>query len=267
MRRVIFIISLILHLLLFYWAGTVKFPLKIFDDEFGTVEPVTRVRLVLPGEVPLPPPPPASGEHLRNANIDETTTIVAPSREGVSQAGEEDSGMTGDGELRIFSAPKLSAPDPDSLPASPDVPDLSIRSQAVQQVLKDYDRQMVRSGFAGVTGKRTGGRGMLVFDNVREVNLEPWAKRALISIQRNWKIPLVTKKPVDNSSGLVTVAVVIEKNGRISALTIRTSSDVDEFDIAAETALRLSSPLPQLPMDYPGDNLEAALTFNYNLRQ
>lgn len=268
MKKVIFVISLVLHLLLFYWSGRVKLPLKIFnDDDPGRGAPVTQVRLVLPGEIPSPPSPPVSKVHLREpAKVRKQAVITSPHGTVPQPAGER-AGTVKSGKLRIFSDPKLTVPDVDSLPAAPAVPSLSMHSRAVQQALEDYDRRMVRSGYAGTkSGKPIGGQGVLVFNDVKEVNLVPWAKRALIRIQRNWTIPLVTKKPVDNSSGLVTVSIVIEKNGRISALEIKESSEVKEFDVAAEIALRLSSPLPQLPVDYPERILEAAFTFNYNLK-
>lgn len=267
MRKIIFVISLVLHVLLFFWSGTVRFPIKVFDDDAGAGAPVTQVRLVLPGEVPLPPPPPASTERLREPRKAGSQVVVAAPRGVAAEPGGKRSSPDDSGKLKIFSVPKLTSPDVDTLPSSPAAPSLSMHSQAVQQALKDYDRRLVRSGYAGtVPGKPTGRQGMLVFSDVKEVNMVPWAKRALIRIQRNWAIPLVTKKPVDNSSGLVTVAIVIQKNGRISAVEITDSCRVEEYDIAAETALRLSSPLPQLPMDYPRESLEAAFTFNYNLK-
>lgn len=268
MRKIIFAISLVLHLILFYWSGTFRFPLKAFgEDNPGAGAPVTQVRLVLPGEVPLPPPPPVSTERLRDPQKADNQMVIAAPRGVVTEPVRESTGPEDSGKLRIFSSPRLTSPDFDTLPSSPAAPSLSMHSQAVQQALKDYDRRLVRSGYAGTApGKSTGRQGVLVFSDVKEVNMVPWAKRALIRIQRNWAIPLVTKKPVDNRSGLVTVAIVIQKNGRISALAIKDSSEVEEYDIAAETALRLSSPLPQLPMDYPKESLEAAFTFNYNLK-
>jgi TonB family protein len=59
----------------------------------------------------------------------------------------------------------------------------------------------------------------------------------------------------------VEITIVIEKNGKISSIKVKQSSNSDTFDQAAVNALRLSSPLPNLPQDFPNKNLEARFMF------
>jgi TonB family protein len=74
---------------------------------------------------------------------------------------------------------------------------------------------------------------------------------------------MVTK---ENLHQPVEIIIEIEKNGKISSLKVKQSSNSDTFDQAAVNALRLSSPLPNLPQDFPNKNLEARFMFTANLQ-
>jgi TonB family protein len=80
----------------------------------------------------------------------------------------------------------------------------------------------------------------------------------LLSIQKNWLIPTATAEIVDQP---VEITIVIEKNGKISSIKVKQSSNSETFDQSALNALRLSSPLPNLPRDFPNKNLEARFMF------
>lgn len=91
-------------------------------------------------------------------------------------------------------------------------------------------------------------------------DITPWAEEAVNKIQRNW----IIEAQVMRAKGLVGISVIIEKNGELSSIRMLNSSDVQALDEAALRAIRLSSPFPQLPDDFPSKNLEAYFEFHYN---
>ena len=117
-------------------------------------------------------------------------------------------------------------------------------------------------GSGGESGQAagTGRRGRAYF-NIATAELKPWAKQALLSIQNNWTIPAEANR---NPRSQVELAVTIEKNGEISAIKINKSSYETTLDEAAVNALRVSSPLPQLPESFQFKNLQVSLRFNYD---
>jgi TonB family protein len=160
-------------------------------------------------------------------------------------------------------APKLVAP----LPDVKEIPELSIYSENIRDIVRNFNRKRARTGggrtAAGVGESGTGDGTSPVdqgqaFFNIENYDLTPWAKRALLSIQKNWLIPMATEKSVDQP---VEITIVIEKNGNISSIKVNRPSNSDTFDQAAVNALRLSSPLPNLPRDFPDKNLEARFMF------
>jgi TonB family protein len=60
----------------------------------------------------------------------------------------------------------------------------------------------------------------------------------------------------------VEIAVVILKNGEISSAAITGPSDDKSFDEIALEAVETSSPLPQLPADFPAASLEISFVFS-----
>ncbi len=89
-------------------------------------------------------------------------------------------------------------------------------------------------------------------------DLSPWAQEVVARIQKNWQIAAARTQL---EKGTVRLLVIMEKNGEVSSLRIITSSQKAGFDRAALEAVRLSLPLPQLPVAFPSDLLEITLVF------
>jgi TonB family protein len=103
-------------------------------------------------------------------------------------------------------------------------------------------------------------RSQSVAGNVVEYNITPWADSAVARIQRNWLIPPSQGKEEKKA---VEISVVVAKSGELLSSEIRNSSGIQRLDMAALNAIKMSSPLPALPDDFPLDCLEADLLFQY----
>jgi TonB family protein len=64
--------------------------------------------------------------------------------------------------------------------------------------------------------------------------------------------------------GVVTIRFTIQRSGRITDLTILSSSGVPPYDFAAKKAIELSSPLNPLPADFPNPSERVTCMFFYN---
>ncbi|MFQ6108260.1 MAG: energy transducer TonB [Candidatus Aminicenantales bacterium] len=67
-----------------------------------------------------------------------------------------------------------------------------------------------------------------------------------------------------SARGTVRILVRIEKSGDLSSIEIIKSSDVSVLDLLALNAIRSSLPFPRLPGDFPLKSLEAHFLFLYN---
>jgi TonB family protein len=65
--------------------------------------------------------------------------------------------------------------------------------------------------------------------------------------------------------GVVTIRFTIHRDGHITDITILKSSGVPPYDNAAQKALEASSPLKQLPADFPKDSERVTAMFYYNM--
>jgi len=252
LKRTTFLLSVLLHLMVIYWIMRVEIPLLIYPEEEKviTVVPIS----ALPPELMSPGSPKVTaGKRLPG----KATGLAARSPSGTGGA------ATSIGSETPLEATKLVAPPPDVK----EIPELSIYSENIRDIVRNFNRKTASTGreetAAGVgeggTGEGSGHAGeSQAFFNKQDYDLKPWAKRVLLSIQKNWVIPTATEKSVDQPAEII---IVIEKNGKISSIKVKQSSNSNTFDQAAVNALRLSSPLPNLPQDFPNKNLEARFTF------
>jgi len=95
----------------------------------------------------------------------------------------------------------------------------------------------------------------------KDYDLTPWAEEVVERIQKNWLISPAIKI---GRKGLVKIFIIVERNGELQSAEIVNSSAVPLFDQAALKAIDTSSPFPDLPDDFPDDNLEAYFVFEYN---
>jgi protein TonB len=111
---------------------------------------------------------------------------------------------------------------------------------------------------------RDGGRidqGGLSFDT-QWYDWGPYADKMLRKIRRNWRIPEIARLGV---AGVVRIRFFIEKDGRVTGLTITDESGKPPMDFAARDAISHSSPFDPLPTDLTGVDREGVtITFYYN---
>jgi protein TonB len=97
--------------------------------------------------------------------------------------------------------------------------------------------------------------------NINQIDISPWARDVVEKIQKNWAIPASQD---EGRKSVVEITVTIGKNGDLLNVGIRNSSAHPTLDQAALNAVRMSAPFPELPDDFPNDNLEAHFLFRYN---
>lgn len=64
--------------------------------------------------------------------------------------------------------------------------------------------------------------------------------------------------------GVVTIRFTIQRDGRITDITILDGSTIPPYDFAAKKAIELSSPLNPLPKDFPNPSERVTAMFFYN---
>jgi len=95
----------------------------------------------------------------------------------------------------------------------------------------------------------------------KDYDLAPWAVEVVERIQKNWQISPALRM---SGKGMVKILVIVERNGELQSVEIINSSAVPLFDRAALKAVEVSSPFPELPDDFPANNLEAYFVFEYS---
>ena len=98
--------------------------------------------------------------------------------------------------------------------------------------------------------------------DAKGADIQPWIQGFTEAARRHWSVP-----PSEAFSvGHVAMEISIRRSGEIVGLRIHDSSGIPALERAAEEALRqaLSSNLPPLPDDYPGEILELVVVFWYN---
>jgi TonB family protein len=90
-----------------------------------------------------------------------------------------------------------------------------------------------------------------------------YAESMVSKIRVNWynNMPQIIQTGL---KGVVFIRITIHRDGRISDVTILSSSGVPPYDFAAKKALELSSPLNPLPKDFPNDTERVTFGFFYN---
>jgi TonB family protein len=99
-------------------------------------------------------------------------------------------------------------------------------------------------------------------DAVADVDISSWADETVRKIQENWSIPSESSEKIKGSVGIY---LVIRKKGDLVSAEIMESSGYSSLDQAAMKALDVSFPLPGLPDNFPAENLEIYLVFDYDV--
>ncbi len=117
----------------------------------------------------------------------------------------------------------------------------------------------------GVQPDRRGGQvdlGALSFDT-QWYDWGPYAAEMLRRIRYHWRIPELAQLGVP---GVVRIRFFIEKDGRVTGLTILKDSSHPPMDFAARDAILNASPLPPLPAEVGVEREGVIITFYYNVR-
>jgi TonB family protein len=83
-------------------------------------------------------------------------------------------------------------------------------------------------------------------------------------VRRNWYsvIPEIARL---GRQGRVALEFSILRDGGVPDLTLRVSSGTDSLDTAALSSIRLSSPFPALPPEFPGADIRLRFVYLYNI--
>jgi TonB family protein len=96
----------------------------------------------------------------------------------------------------------------------------------------------------------------------------PWGDYAQTMVNRirvNWyrNMPAIVQTGMQ---GVVTIRFTIQRDGRITDVTVLESSTIPPYDFAARKGIELSSALPPLPTNFPNPTERVTAIFYYNKR-
>ncbi len=95
------------------------------------------------------------------------------------------------------------------------------------------------------------------------VDFKPYLTRVLLSVKKNW-LAVLPESAHLGRRGLVVIQFIISRDGTVPKLVISSPSGTEAFDRAAVAGISASNPFPQLPADFPGDDIRLQLSFTYN---
>jgi len=290
MKALGFLISLLVHLLFVLLLLHVRFPLIEIPVKAQIIQ-VVPMSPPLPAEPPAPLPVYVRPFVLKGGAPGRAGTASAATGAGTKPAlSRADRPRRVTGPLGRPFPPGAGSPAPlaaETAPAPPaeNSPRLTIDLDRVSRKLKEKNaaaRADAGGGFPptaglpfgdapaaqGSSARGQGGDGTAsialggnAFFDARGYDITPWAKRMVYRVKKNWIFPPVS---LYGLKGTVGIYVLIERDGAVSRVFIRKTSNVRSFDQAAFNAIELSAPLPPLPDDYPRENLPAYLLFYYN---
>jgi TonB family protein len=136
--------------------------------------------------------------------------------------------------------------------------------QAAQQAAHDrgggdYGGSNAPSSNQGVS------TGVDVLSDMRGVDFNPYLRRILADIRRNW-IPLIPEeaRPPLNKQGETLIRFTIMPDGRIAAMSLDGSTQDTAIDRAAWGGITGVGQFPPLPANFKGPNLELRIDFLVN---
>ena len=124
------------------------------------------------------------------------------------------------------------------------------------------DQQNVDFGNAGGGEKGYAKDGPISFES-QWYDWGQYAESMVSKIRVNWygNMPQLIQTGL---KGVVTIRFTIHRDGRLSDVTILSSSGAPPYDFAAKKAIELASPLNPLPPDFPNATEHVTAMFFYN---
>ncbi len=105
-----------------------------------------------------------------------------------------------------------------------------------------------------------------ILSDTMGVDFGPYITRILQTIKRNWinALPESAYPPLFKQ-GKTFIDFTILKNGQVSGMVLRSSSGDVPLDRAAWSGITSSDPLPELPKEFPGQNIVLRIGFFCNM--
>ena len=107
--------------------------------------------------------------------------------------------------------------------------------------------------------------GVEVLSDMQGVNFDPYIRRLIADIYRNW-LPLIPEecRPPLSKQGETLVRFTILPDGRIGAMHLDGSTHDDAINRAAWGSITSEGQFPPLPSQFHGPNLELRLHYYVN---
>jgi TonB family protein len=157
------------------------------------------------------------------------------------------------------------------------IPEVVPPGRGVDAILRGMAKQQASGRGQGITG---GGGGYPEYDpqnpnlnmpgpqilsDTMGVDFNPYLLRILSLVRRNWYtvIPEIARL---GKQGRVVLEFTILRDGTVPDLTLRAGSGTESLDGAALASIRMSSPFPSLPPEFPGQDIRLRFIYLYNLR-
>lgn len=107
--------------------------------------------------------------------------------------------------------------------------------------------------------------GPQILSDTMGVDFNPYLLRILSLVRRNWYavIPEIARL---GKQGRVVLQFSILRNGNVPDLVLASGSGTESLDGAALSSIRLSSPFPPLPPEFPGQDIRLRFIYLYNMR-
>jgi TonB family protein len=97
----------------------------------------------------------------------------------------------------------------------------------------------------------------------KNVDFRPYLRQVLALIKKNW-MAVIPDSARLGRKGKVVLTFSIDRRGAVPSLEFSTPSGND-FDHAAVAGISASVPFPPLPSEYPGNRIDLAIEFLYNM--
>ena len=174
--------------------------------------------------------------------------------------------------------PKLEpVPDPKPTPepsqAQLQFPTFTAPERGTDAILRGLARQNAAKGGAGVPGgipdndpnnPNMNIPGPQILSDTMGVDFQPYLLRIYLLVRRNWYsvIPEIARL---GKQGRVALEFSILRDGKVPDLVLRVGSGTQSLDSAALASIRLSTPFPALPAEFPGSDVRLRFVYLYNL--
>jgi outer membrane biosynthesis protein TonB len=145
-------------------------------------------------------------------------------------------------------------------------------NNSVQGSIQDAIRNAARNPNSGAYGARGSGEsplsfghGVEVLSDMQGVNFNPYIRRLLADIYRNW-LPLIPEeaKPPLSKDGETLIRFTILPDGRIGGMWLDGSTHDDAINRSAWGSITSEGQFPPLPSQFHGPNLELRIHYYVN---